>query len=210
MFIISSIIYLHFYNYFNCKTKLTYNEFYNPTIKELNIIIKNKEPVGIYLPYLHTIEEVLKFIYIPLVYKTDHTTTMNSNITPQLLYHTNSHNFLYINKGSTKLKLLSPINKSNIKYKFNNSNNYYTYIADMDIWKSCPNNIHSLEIELKENNLYYIPPYWIYTIDDNNCMITTISQYSYLDIIIQNIKIGITNYNFLSTGIVSNIVSPSS
>ena len=192
IFVILSIIYMHLYNYFYYKSKLNYNEYYDPDINELNIIIKKKEPFGIYLPNLYTIEDILNYLYIPLTYKSNHITQLYSNNTPKLLYHINSYNFLYVTKGSTKLKLLSPTNKSDITSEFNNNKDNYTYVSDINIWDSCPANLNSLVIELKENNIYYIPPYWLYTIDNQDCTITTISKFSFLDIIMKNINIIMT------------------
>jgi len=90
------------------------------------------------------------------------------NCQTPLRYSLNYRNYLYVTEGNIKIKLISPIytkylyeDKDYDNFEFNSPINPWNI---QDEYKTEFNKVKFIEIELKKNDIIYIPAYWWYSI----------------------------------------------
>ncbi len=80
-------------------------------------------------------------------------------------YNLYYRNFIYVLDGNVKIKL-SPPNSSKYLNEINDYDNY-EFRTDIDVWNDNEkiDKIKFLEVNLKKNQIIYIPSYWWYSIE---------------------------------------------
>ena len=93
----------------------------------------------------------------------------------QMKYSLYNRNFLYVTQGSCKVKLFSPNNISNMELKSNYRS--LEYVVDLNPFKDNTDGFSQTGVELKQGNILFIPPYWLYSIyfEEN----TVVSSFQY-------------------------------
>lgn len=107
-----------------------------------------------------------------------------NSITP-LRYSLSYRNYFIVTKGSCKVKLVPPIFN---KY-LNEIKDYdnYEFRSPLNLWdiqeqyKYDFAKIKILELELMENQILFIPAYWYYTFEFNNCSMINLEYKTYMN-----------------------------
>lgn len=95
----------------------------------------------------------------------------NKNIITSLKYDLFNRNFLYIVKGSTKIKLIPPKYTSYLhEIKDYENNEFFSPINCWNLQKEYKNDFNKLkylELTLNEGDMLFIPAYWWYSLNFN-------------------------------------------
>lgn len=102
-----------------------------------------------------------------------------------LRYNMSYRNYFMITQGNCTIKLIPPsFNKYlNIIKDYDN----FEFRSPLNLWdiqqqyKSDFSKIKVLEVNLKENDIIFIPAYWFYTIKFDNCSIVNINYKTYMN-----------------------------
>ena len=96
----------------------------------------------------------------------------SDNVTTPLKYELNCRNYFFVKQGSLKVKLASP---KNAKYLYATKDyGYFAFYSPVDPWniqekyKPNFNKIKWLELDIKKDNIVFIPPYWWYSFQYTN------------------------------------------
>ena len=93
-------------------------------------------------------------------------------------------NFIYVLDGNVKIKL-SPPNSSKYLNQINDYDNY-EFRTDIDVWNDNEkiDKIKFLEVNLKKNQIIYIPSYWWYSIEyDTKSLLINYSYDTYMSML---------------------------
>jgi len=96
-------------------------------------------------------------------------------------YNLYYRNFIYVLDGNVKIKL-SPPNSSKYLNQINDYDNY-EFRTDIDVWNDNEkvDKIKFLEVNLKKNQIIYIPSYWWYSIEyDTKSLLINYSYDTYM------------------------------
>lgn len=177
---------------------------------ELNIIKKSEDNKSIYSEHNHRIVPHYKnkMLFLEKYIKPDFNITCiydiifsNENMTSELTHTYNYRNFYHVTEGNITIRFFPPDTSSVIEHTtdFETLNERSSY----DIWNNKSNKF--VEINAKENDIIFIPPYWWYSIkcNEQSCIlvykyrtfmnnITILPQLLYSYIAIHNKKSKIT------------------
>ncbi len=99
-------------------------------------------------------------------------------------YNLYYRNFIYVLDGNVKIKL-SPPNSSKYLNEINDYDNY-EFRTDIDVWNDNEkiDKIKFLEVNLKKNQIIYIPSYWWYSIEyDTKSLLINYSYDTYMSML---------------------------
>jgi len=99
-------------------------------------------------------------------------------------YNLYYRNFIYVLDGNVKIKL-SPPNSSKYLNQINDYDNY-EFRTDIDVWdvNEKIDKIKFLEVNLKKNQIIYIPSYWWYSIEyDTKSLLINYSYHTYMSML---------------------------
>ena len=113
------------------------------------------------------------FLRPPLLSKCKYDYSLGSaNTTTPLRYELNFKNYIYVPNGNIKLKLVPPRYKKHLFTTYDYEN--FEFRSPLNIWdiqeeyKNQYDKIKVLDLELKEGQFLFLPPYWWYTIKFND------------------------------------------
>jgi len=127
--------------------------------------------------------DVLLRPYFMLNNRYDLLSGSNKTRTP-FRYNLYYRNFIYVLDGNVKIKL-SPPNSSKYLNEINDYDNY-EFRTDIDVWNDNEkiDKIRFLEVNLKKNQIIYIPSYWWYSIQyDTKSLLINYSYDTYMSML---------------------------
>lgn len=108
--------------------------------------------------------------------------TGTKNLGLPMRYHTNTRKFIHVSEGRIMVKMAPFKNAKKLGFESNDLKEQY--VSHMNCWNPSKtdlpiiNKIRFLEFQVLENNVLYVPPYWIYSVqylEDDVCLL----EYNY-------------------------------
>ena len=148
----------------------------NPKEKSNNIITKND--IIDFDKYLNHYANVDFYLKPYTFYEAYYNCIIgNKTLNTQLIYSLYCRNFFYVSNGSVTILLTPPRHNKYLNFEFDSEEfNYKTKINPWNpesYYKTTINNCEKIKMNLFQNQMLYIPPYWGFSFqlnEDNTCV----------------------------------------
>ena len=184
-FLIILLVYLHIYNQYKINNALDYYEIETPTKGALLNICNLKQPFSFIRPNLNN-EDLTDYLK-PKFFNACNKNKMDSTIQ----YDITDYNFIIRKERDDEMLrsydpfnepiniiLIPPVYKNDLKCKLDYK--LMRGISEYDIWNNKLNTIKYINIKLSKDKILFLPPYWMYAInqtDKDKCEILNFSTY---------------------------------
>lgn len=158
LFLIVIVVYIHVLNYYKINNDIDYVELYEPLKTDYEKVCKNKLPFTVLFENKDHFIEGKNALAPPLLYKKESQKIFFNKQNETIVFcEKTERNVIFITSNNISIKLFPPKSKDYlIKLK---SSVWNTNILD---------NVKHLKIDLHNNSILVIPPFWYYSFKINN------------------------------------------
>lgn len=160
LFLIVIVVYIHVLNYYKINNDIDYVELYEPLKTDYEKICKNKLPFTLLFENNDHFIEGKNALAPPLLYKKESQKIFFNEQNETIVFcEKTERNVIFITSNNISIKLFPPKSKD-----------YLTKLKS-SVWDTnILDNVKHLKIDLHNNSILVIPPFWYYSFKINNAV----------------------------------------